>query len=82
MTRPRLYTRRAKGVISMFLSFLLVVFITTPDGEVNRFVMDSQLSYTDCQLSGRSIEPLDGNAQWVCVPDFINVAEPVGVDYE
>ncbi len=57
------------------LSFLLVVFVTTGDGEVNSFVMDSQLSYADCALSGASIEPMDARAVWVCVPDLRPHAE-------
>lgn len=68
------------------LSFLLVVFVTTSDGEVNEFVMDSQLSYEDCQLSGESIEPMDASANWVCVPDLRpQVQEPfslLGADHE
>ena len=54
-----------------FLSFLLVVFVTMPDGNVERFVMDSQLSFEDCQASAQSIQIDTARASYVCVLDLM-----------
>ena len=58
-----------------FFSFLLVVFVTMPDGNVERFIMDSQLAFEDCQASAQSIQIDTARASYVCVldlsPDYI-----------
>lgn len=52
-------------------SFILVVFVTMPDGNVERFIMDSQLTYDDCQASAQSIQIDTARASYVCVLDLM-----------
>lgn len=55
-----------------FFSFLLVVFVTMPDGNSERFIMDSQLTYDDCQASAQSIQIDTARASYVCVLDLMS----------
>lgn len=42
-----------------------------PDGNVERFVMDSQLTFDDCQASAQSIHIDNARASYVCVFDLM-----------
>jgi len=42
-----------------------------PAGNVERFIMDSQLSYDDCKASAQSIQIDTARASYVCVLDLM-----------
>ena len=52
------------------LTFLLVVWVTDQNGNIDRFILDSQLSYADCESSATSIQINTGRASYACVIDL------------
>ena len=52
------------------LTFLLVVWVTDQNGDIDRFILDSQLSYSDCESSATSIEIDNARASYACVIDL------------
>jgi hypothetical protein len=65
-------------------TFLLVLFITLPDGAQHQFVADYSLSESDCVAAASQYVVQDATATWACVPDLVDNFEllPVERDYE